>query len=93
MPALAGREREKKQKLEVLRRPFANTVTKQMLEKHAAQLQIRLDRKKAETAENYRREYNLIAGRASAGGASAAHTAAVATRNFVATHGARHLPK
>jgi len=93
MPALTGRQKEQKRKLAVLRRPFANRVTKEMVDAHALHLQTRIDRRKAEQANNYQTEYNIIAGRANRAGASAHNLAAIAMRNFVATHGARHLPK
>ena len=84
---------QRQKKLETLRKPFANVMTKEMAEKHAFRLQRRIDLQHAEKLRAYQTEYNNIAGRASHGGASADHIAAVAMRNFTQTHGARHLPK
>ena len=93
MVLLAGHEKEKMRKIKALRKPFANPLTREMVEKHAVNLQVRIDRRKAESANNYQTEYNQIAGRIARGDLNAHEVTVQATRDFVATHGQRHLPK
>ncbi len=92
MVALAGHEREKKRKIVALRKPFANHMTRAMVERHAVNLQVRIDRRKTESANDYQREFNRIAGRISLGGMNHAEMTRQATQSFVALHGQRHLP-
>ena len=73
--------------------PFHNIVTAEMRDRHAVRLQVRMDRQAAESAAQYRREYDTIAGRAYQGGANAQIANETARRHFAATHGAQHLPK
>jgi hypothetical protein len=93
MVVLAGHEKEKMRKIATLRKPFANPLTRAMVEKHAVNLQVRIDRRKAESASNYQTEYNRILGRIAQGGLNYHEIRVQATRDFVATHGQRHLPK
>ena len=92
MVALAGHEKEKKRKIAALRKPFANHMTREMVERHAVNLQVRIDRRKTESANDYQREFNRIAGRIARGGVNAAEVTRQATQSFVALHGQRHLP-
>jgi hypothetical protein len=93
MVALAGTPKERKKKLAAMRKPFANRMSMAQVQLHATNLQVRMDRRKAEEANRYRLEYNNIVGRANRAGATADNLAAIARRNFVATHSERHLPK
>jgi hypothetical protein len=92
MVALVGHEKEKKRKIATLRKPFANHMTRAMVERHAVNLQVRIDRRKTESANDYQREFNRIAGRISLGGVNHAEMTRQATQSFVALHGQRHLP-
>ena len=80
-------------KIKALRKPFANPLTREMVEKHAVNLQVRIDRRKMESANNFQTEYNRIVGRIARGGLNHQEIRAQATRDFMATHGQRHLPK
>ena len=93
MVALAGTPKAKKKKLAVMRRPFANRIALDNVQMHAVNIQTRIDRRKAEHANQYRLEYNNIVGMAHQAGATAQNLHAIAMRNFVAMHGERHLPK
>ena len=55
--------------------------------------QVRIDRRKMESASNYQTEYNRIVGRIARGGLNHQEIRAQGIRDFVATHGQRHLPK
>ena len=93
MVLLTGHEKEKARKIAILREPFANPITRAMVEKHAVNLQVRIDRRKAESVADYRREYSRIVGWIAHGGLNRDEVTVQATRDFVATHGQRHLPK
>ncbi len=93
MVVLAGHEKATLRKIKTLRKPFANPLTRAMVERHAVNLQVRIDRRKMESASNYQTEYNRIVGRIARGGLNHQEIRAQATRDFVATHGQRHLPK
>ena len=93
MVVLAGHEKATLRKIKTLRRPFANPVTRAMVERRAVNLQVRIDRRKAESVSNYQTEYNRILGRIALGGLNHQEIQARAVRDFVATHGQRHLPK
>ena len=93
MVTLAGTAKSKKKKLAVTRRPFANHVTPESVQLHAMNHQVRIERRKKEHANQYRLEYNNIVGMVYKAGATAQNLHAIATRNFVAMHGERHLPK
>jgi hypothetical protein len=80
---------EKTRRLAPARRPFSHHTAQNA----AVNLQARVERKKAEHANQYRLEYNNIVGMAHTAGATAQNLHAVAMRNFVAMHGERHLPK
>jgi hypothetical protein len=73
--------------------PFSNIVTREMAERHAVNVKVRMDRLAAERVANYRSEYDAIAGRAHRGGANAQQATADARRHFAAMHGAEHLPR
>jgi hypothetical protein len=92
MVVLVGHEKEKKRKIATLRKPFANHMTRAMVERHAVNLQVRIDRRKTESANDYQREFNRIAGRISLGGVNHEEMTRRATQSFVALHGQRHLP-
>jgi hypothetical protein len=92
MVALAGHEKEKKRKIAMVRKPFANQMTRAMVDRHAVNLQVRIDRRKRESASDYQREFNRIAGRIARGGVNHAEMMTQATQSFVALHGQRHLP-
>ncbi len=79
-------------KVKTLRKPFANPLTREMVERHAVNLQVRIDRRKAESA-NYQTEYNRNLGRIALGGLNHQEIRTRAVRDFVATQGQRHLPK
>jgi hypothetical protein len=93
MVVLAGHEKAMQRKIKTLRKPFANPLTREMVERHAVNLQVRIDRRKAESASNYQAEYNRILGRIALGGLNHEEIRRRAVRDFVATHGQRHLPK
>ena len=93
MVVLAGHEKEKMRKIKVLRKPFANPLTREMVERHAVNLQVRIDRRKAESTNNYQTEYNRIVGRIARVGVNQEEIRVQAMRDFMATHGQRHLPK
>jgi hypothetical protein len=80
---------EKTRRLAPVRRPFAHHTALDT----AVNLQARMERRKAEHANQYRLEYNNIVGMAQKAGATAQNLHAISMRNFVAMHGERHLPK
>jgi hypothetical protein len=91
---IPGRAPPRKYKLPPVVRPAVNhRITKEIMEKNAFQLKVRLDRNRSEQSAMYRREYNMIAGRLTHTGATAAVIRDTAIRNFVATHGQHHLPR
>ena len=93
MVAIAGRAPPRKQRAPPVRPAVNHRITRELMEKNAFQLKVRLDRNRAEQSAMYRREYNMIAGRLTHTGATAAVIRDTAIRNFVATHGQHHLPR
>ena len=93
MVAIAGRAPPKKHKLPTVRHAVNHRITRELMEKNACQLKVRLDRNRAEQSAMYRREYNMIAGRLENTGASQAVIRDTAVRNFVEMHGRFHLPR
>ncbi len=93
MVAIAGRAKPRKHRPPTVRPAVNHRITKEIMEKNAFRLQHRMDRNKAEQAEMYRREFNMIAGRVAHTGATADVIRATAVRNFAATHGQHRLPR
>jgi hypothetical protein len=90
--AVVGRAPLKRPKLPHVRPAVHHKLAKEAAERNAFHMQARLDRNHKETGEMYRREYNMIAGRLTGTG-TADVIRDTAVRNFVATHGQRHLPR
>ncbi len=90
--AVVGRAPPRKPRLPPVRPAVTHRLAKEAAERKAFHLQARMDRNRKETGEMYRRELNMITGRLT-GTAAADVIRDTAIRNFVATHGQRHLPR
>jgi hypothetical protein len=90
--ALVGRDPLPKPRLPHVRPAVHHKLAKEAAERNAFHLQARLDRDRKERRQMYAREYNMIAGRLTGTG-TADVIRDTAIRNFVATHGERHLPR